>query len=360
MVKSFARMYAHPASFEPEKIGLMKVFLSGPAYRERPAMFAYAQRLVGGVTAVPGVQAMAITNSAGSGAVDFEPPIHFSQAQQPHVVFRVASAGYPRVVGIPLLRGRWATGDEPVASVVVNQSFVRNVLGGGDPLGLRLHVFGASDLSTIVGVVGDLKMSRLDAAPDPEVLIPYQLIPYNGLRRMNVIVKASGSSRALLPEVRRAVQRIDPSQPPFGATTLEDALADSIAPRRFNLLLLGTFAAAAVLLALIGIYGVMAYAVEQRTHEIGVRMALGARRTEVVRMVMRQGMAVALAGIVVGAAAALGLTRLISTLLFEVQPNDPWVFTAVAALLLATSCAASCIPALRAARIDPLSALRYE
>jgi putative ABC transport system permease protein len=322
-------------------------------------MLSYTQRLLERAARVPGVQTMAITSGAGSGAVDFEHPLAFVQNPPPRVAFRTASRDYPRVVGIPLLQGRWATGEEPTHTVVVNQSFVRRILGGGDPLGLRLHAFGGSELSTIVGVVGDLKMSKLDADPNPEVLIPYEQILDNGLRRMDVIFKAAGKLEAVLPEVRRAVQHIDPTQPPYGVTTLEDALGESIAPRRFHLLLLGTFAGAAVLLALIGIYGVMAYAVEQRTHEIGVRMALGARRAEVVRLVMRQGVTVALAGILAGAASALGLTRLMSTLLFDVRPDDPWIFAAVSAALLATALAASWLPALKAARVDPLVALRY-
>jgi putative ABC transport system permease protein len=150
------------------------------------------------------------------------------------------------------------------------------------------------------------------------------------------------------------------SQPPYGITTLEGALAESIAPRRFNLLLLGTFAVSAVLLALIGIYGVMSYAVTQRTHEIGVRVALGARRGAIVRMVVRQGMTVAVVGIAAGVAAALGLTRLMAAMLFDVRPDDPLTFAVVAATLAAAALAACWLPAVRASRVDPLVALRYE
>ncbi len=213
-------------------------------------------------------------------------------------------------------------------------------------------------LYTIVGVVDDLKVSHLDADPEPEVLMPYQQAEI--FRRMDVLVKTDGAPAAILPEVRQAVHRLDPSQPPYGITTLEGALAESIAPRRFNLLLLGTFAVSAVLLALIGIYGVMSYAVTQRTHEIGVRVALGARRAAIVRMVVRQGMSVALAGIAAGVAAALGLTRLMATMLFDVRPNDPLIFAAVATILTAAALAACCVPAIRASRVDPLVALRYE
>ena len=360
MVKSFARMYAHPASFKPEKIGYMKVFLSGPAYRDRGAMLDYSRRLLERAANVPGVEAVAITSRAGSGAVDIENAPQFPGGQAPRVFYRTVSAAYPHVLGIPILRGSWPTGDEPAPTAAVNQAFVRTVFGDADPIGRRVRAFGADGYMTIVGVVGDLKLSRLDADPDPEVLIPYQLIPFNGLRRMDVLVRTAADANGLLPQIRRAVQRIDPTQPPYGVMTLEAALAETIAPRRFNLILLGTFSACAVLLALIGIYGVISYAVTQRTQEIGVRMALGAHRSEIVRMVVLQGVTVALIGIATGAATALALTRLMTSLLFEVKPNDPVTFVTVACVLLATSLLACGIPALRAARVDPLAALRYE
>ena len=302
------------------------------------------------------MQAVALTIESGSGGVELDGPPRFPQGQAPQVYFRAASSGYPRVVGIPLVKGRWITDDEPSPAVMVNETFVRRIFANEEPLGQRIRIHGV--ISPIVGVVGDLKISRLDADPDPEVLIPYKQTSV--FRRLDVLVRTPGTPAAILPDVRKAVQQLDPTQPPYGVTTLEGALAESIAPRRFNLLLLGTFAASAVLLALIGIYGVMSYAVTQRTQEIGIRMALGARRSEIVRMVVGQGMAVALTGIAVGIAAAFGLTRLMASLLFDVKPNDPLTFAAVAISLTATALLASCIPALKAARVDPLLALRYE
>jgi putative ABC transport system permease protein len=357
MVKSFVRMYTHPAAFEPEKIGMLRVFLAGPAYRERAAIEGYADRVIESVHRVPGVQAAALTTSSGSGVLDLDGPRRPPRGQEPQVFYRAASSGYPHVIGIPLLKGRWTTDDEPAFAVMVNDTFVRRVFGPDDPLGQHLRVIGKP--ATIVGVVGDLKVSRLDAEPDPEILIPYKQTGFNVLRRLDILVKTENPA-AVLPGVRRAVQGIDPTQPPYAVTTLEDALAESIAPRRFNLFLLGTFAGAAMLLALIGIYGVISYSVTQRTQEIGVRMALGASRSEIIRMIVRQGLTVALAGVAAGVAAALGLTRLVSTLLFDVEPNDPSTFITVAAALAATALLASWIPALKAARVDPLEALRYE
>jgi putative ABC transport system permease protein len=209
-----------------------------------------------------------------------------------------------------------------------------------------------------VGVVADVKYSRLDATPDAELYVPYATAPL--LAAFGFVVRVDGDPLTLAPAIRKAVAEIDRTQPIFGVMTLEQALADSIAPRRFNLTLLGTFAASALLLALIGIYGVIAYAVAQRTHEIGVRMALGAQRREVVRMVVRQGMAIALTGITLGIAAAFAVTRVLTSLLYEVTPTDPATFAGVAALLAVTALAACGGPALKAALVDPIVALRCE
>jgi putative ABC transport system permease protein len=262
-------------------------------------------------------------------------------------------------MGLPLTAGRWTTDRESSPAVMVNQSFVRRVFAGYEPLGrlLLLQEFDNKPVP-IVGVVGDLKTIRLDADPEPEVLIPYQ--ETGTPDRVDILFKTPAPLTAVLPEVRRTMQRLDATQPPYEVRTLEDALTESIAPFRFDLFLLGTFAASAVLLALIGIYGVMSYSVTQRTREIGVRIALGAHRGEIARMMLRQAMTVAFAGIVVGTAGALILTRLITALLYDVKPNDPTIFATVATGLAGTCLLASWAPALRAARVEPLNALRHE
>jgi putative ABC transport system permease protein len=263
-------------------------------------------------------------------------------------------------MGMRLIQGRWMTDNEPSQVMMVNEAFVRSILGGAAALGKSIHVMFPQRPPSwaIVGVVSDVKYSKLDAEPGPEIYFPYSQSFFNGAS--DIVVRTSGDPLALAPVVRKLISDIDRSQPPFEMQTLEGALARSIAPRRFHLFLLGTFAGSALLLALIGIYGAMSYAVTQRTHEIGVRMALGARRGEIVRMVIRQGMEVALTGIAAGIAAALGLTRLMTTLLYDVKPTDPWTFTAVVIALAATALLASWVPALKAARVDPLNALRWE
>jgi putative ABC transport system permease protein len=204
-----------------------------------------------------------------------------------------------------------------------------------------------------------LRYSRLDARPDPQIFTSYRHYS-RGFVRFTVVVRTAGDPLAAAAEIGPRILEIDRTLPLFDLMTLERALADSIAPRRLNLFLLGTFATAALLLALIGIHGVMAYAVTQRTPEIGVRMALGAQRMEVLQMVVRQGMRVVSVGVVAGLLGALALTRVMSGLLYDVQPTDLPTLAVVTAVLAATAFVACCGPALRAALVDPVVALRYE
>jgi putative ABC transport system permease protein len=203
-----------------------------------------------------------------------------------------------------------------------------------------------------------VKYSRLDAGATPEVFVRYTQAP--DLYGAEIAASTAGNAAALAPALRKLISDIDPSQPVYDVKTLEQALAESIAPRRFNLFLMGAFAASALMLAVVGMYGVMAYSVAERTREIGVRMALGARRGQVAGMVVREALPMAIVGIVAGLAAAWGLTRLMATLLYDVKATDPQTFAAVSILLGITALAACVGPALKAASIDPTIALRYE
>jgi putative ABC transport system permease protein len=286
----------------------------------------------------------------------------WGEQQTPGTTYHSVSAGYFQAMGMRLVGGRWLTDREPSRAVMINQSFARAVYGKADPLGRRIRMPGSSPgqepLATIVGVVADMRYEKLDAHPAPETYIPYRQAVF--VRSMDIMVRTPGDASAMAGIMRKLIADLDRTQPVYDVQTVEQALADSIAPRRFNLLLLGIFAAAALLLAVVGIYGVMGYAVTQRTHEIGVRMALGARRVEVVRMVVQQGMATAAAGIAVGVVAALGLTRVMGSLLYEIAPTDGPTFAVVCSILAAAAFLACCLPGLRASKVDPVVALRYE
>ena len=250
------------------------------------------------------------------------------------------------------------TETDPPDATMINETMARRAFGDKDPIGQRIDHLGRP--VRVIGVVANLKYSKLDAEPGPELYRAYPENLGSGGVEMTVVVRMPGDPLPIAPTARKLISRIDPAQPVYKLETLRQALSDSIAPRRFNLFLLAAFAASAFLMAVVGIYGVIAYSVTQRTREIGIRMALGAQRGEVVRMVVRKGMEIALAGIAVGLVAALGLTRFMASLLYDVKPNDPPTYALVAIALAATAGLASCGPALKASRVDPLIALRFE
>jgi putative ABC transport system permease protein len=360
MIKSFWRLNAHPAGFEPDRVLTMRVQFSGPAYEEASRRQAYIEEFLRRVGSVPGVSAAGISTHGDTRGVAIVegapvlPPEELMQRSQ--ILLNAVSEGSARAYGMRVLRGRWITDTEPSASVVVNESVARRDFPAQDPLGRRVRVDGPdSQPVTIVGVVADLKYAALDQNPEPEVYVPYSRDVPGGF---TAVIRTSISPVTLAPALTKSVSDLDRALPVFEVQTLEQDLADSIAPRRLNFFLLGVFGAAALGLALIGIYGVIGYSVAQRTNEIGIRMALGARRRDVVTMVVRQGVGMALAGIVVGLAAATLLTRVLASLLYEVAPTDLQTFAMTGVLLTVTAVTASLVPALRAARIDPAETLR--
>ncbi len=369
MVKSFWRMNARSPGFDPERILALQVPFSGPQYGAVAPQRRFAQEMLERVGQLPGVEAASVLAQGelrGSGTAPHDPnATSLSSAQVmhlPHVTFSTVAYGFNRVMGLRVVRGRWLAKSEPGPAVVINLSMAHELFGEGEAVGKQLgladNVEDPATLASIIGVVSDLKYSRLDASAEPEVYIPYQLS--TSLLGLTIMVRTATDATAMAPAIRKAIANVDRTQPVAAVKTLEQALADSIAPRRFNLYLLGAFASSALLLALIGIYGVIAYAVAQRTQEIGVRMALGAQRSQVVRLVVREGMRLAAVGITVGLAAAFAVTRLMASLLYDVKPTDPLTYAAVAAALAATALATCCKPALQAAWLDPARALRHE
>jgi putative ABC transport system permease protein len=359
MLKSVWRLHAYPAGFEPARVLTMKLEFTRDLGPEQ--QFAFIDALLRALRSEPGVQAASISThgyllTRDLLVEDTPEPSPEDLARQGPIMINSTSAALVRVMGLRMVRGRWITDDEPTA--VVNESLARREFREQDPIGRRIQLDAQGPFLTIVGIVADLRYSKLDAAPEPEVYVPYS--QGGGLFGFIALIRGTGNPLALAPAIRTLISNVDKTQVPEDVMTLEQALADSIASRRWVLFLLGTFAAAALVLALIGIYGLMAYMVTQRVHEIGVRMALGAQRLEVVRMVVREGMAVTLAGIVAGVVGAVALTGLMSSLLYNVRPTDPQTFTVVPVALATTALLACCVPALKAAFVDPAIALRYE
>jgi putative ABC transport system permease protein len=263
------------------------------------------------------------------------------------------------LLGMSLVSGRWFNDLDVPGVAIINDSLARRDFKDTDPIGRRIRVPwpGQDGLATIVGVARDLKYAAIDADATPELFFPYTDTPISSITLM---MRVDGDPIAAAPAVRSALSAIDPTQSFYNIKTLEEVLSDSIAPRRFNLLLLGVFALAALALAALGIYGVVAYAASERMHEIGIRMALGAERSNIVRMMVAQGMWSVLAGLVVGLLGTWTATRLIASLLYGVPPHDAATFAATTLALGSIACLACVVPSLRAAGIDPAKALRAE
>jgi putative ABC transport system permease protein len=339
----------------------MKVEFSQPPYGEESRRRGYIEEFLSRTQSLTGVAAAGISTLGAVRTVVLAegapvPPGN-QLMQRSSALLNVVSEGSARAVGFRVLQGRWLSETDASYNVVVNESLVRRDFPSQDPVGRRIHLNSPeSPLATVVGVVADLEYDKLEARSQPEVYVHYSRgAPAGGFM---AFIRTTLDPMALAPAITTSVSDVDRSIPVFDVQTLERALADSIAPRRLNLFLLGTFAAAAIALALSGIYGVVTYSVTQRTHEIGVRMALGAARRDILTFVMRQGVGMALVGIVVGVVAAMLLTRLMVGLLYNVEPTDPQPFVGAVVGLMITASIASLIPALRAARIDPVVTLR--
>jgi putative ABC transport system permease protein len=355
MLKSFWRMNTYPPGFEPEQILAMKVTLYGEQYTPWLKKDAYIRELLRRIEGVPGVKAAGVHRVTLNTAVKVEGAPPPPPGQEPYAAIHAVSAGYLRAMGVPLVRGDWPR-EDAFASYVVNETFVREMLGHDDPIGR--HLSGSLLNGAIVGVVADFKAWQLDAEPLPEVYIPYQLPPMGDSLR--VVVRTSGDASGVAPIIRALASATDPAQPIYDFETLDHALSGSIAPRRFNLFLLVSFAGVALVLALVGVYSVMAYLVAQRTREIGIRVALGAKPSDALRLIMVQGLFLASIGVAVGLVGAFVLTRLLASMLYGVKSDDPATFVTVSALLMGVALLASFIPARRATKVDPMVAQRNE
>jgi putative ABC transport system permease protein len=369
--RSFVNLARTPLGFPAENLLTVRANLTGTNYASAASQLRYYDDALGRIRQLPMVRGAAAVTSVpldGDGAYQIgrfqvarrEP---LPPTEQPHTDVAIASREYFATMGIPLHQGRtFDASDTPANpnSILVNEAFARKIFGNENPLGQGI-LFGRGPESTIVGVVGNTRGNALGVEPEP--LIYRCLCQQSGnrfLSRMKVVVRTASDPRAAVLAVETAMYAADRTQPVSDIRTMDERAAASLAPQRFNLVLLGLFAAMAVVLASVGVYGVMAYLVTRRTREIGIRIAIGARPEQVQRQVMVETGWLAAAGVIAGIAGAWGLTRYLSSMLHGVGTLDAGTFAAASALLVAIALSASAAPARRASQVDPVRALREE
>jgi len=371
LIRSMGALRAVNPGFDARGLLTMRVFLSETRYTEPAQINGFFDTLQPRLQALPGVTAAAMIsnlpmggdNSSGSFQIENRP----TQEGQPspHGDSHYVSPGYFETMGIALVKGRLfeaRDSAEATPAIIIDEVLADHFFKGDDPVGHRLNKYGEGTTEapvwrTIVGVVRHVAKYGLDGRVKDQYYLPAAQRPQ---RSMFVVVRTAGDPAGLATAARAAVRGIDPDMPVFKLMTMQQVIDDTLVGRRFTVLLLGIFAAVALVLAAVGLYGVIAYAVSQRTHEIGIRMALGARVEDVVRMVVRQGLRLAAIGLVVGAVAALVTTRFLASQLYGVGAADPMTFVAIPAILALVALVASWLPARRAAHVDPMIALRGE
>ncbi|HKW90047.1 MAG TPA: ABC transporter permease [Candidatus Acidoferrales bacterium] len=371
LIKGFSRLRSVNPGFDPENVITMYLQLTATRYPQIPRQTQFRRELLARLNSLPGVEAAMVTDIPLSGnyvghsvAFDGRPPVPVGS--EPEVQTLSVMGDYFRVMHIPIRAGRDFTPmdreGQPLAAIV-NEEFVKEFFPRENPVGGRIdwaRTDGPHQWMTIVGVAGDVKHSGLNQPTDPAVYSPFAQNDEAWRRWMTLAIRTKNGTAGIVEEVKKQVWSLDSQIPVSAVQSMNDLLAVSLAQQRFNMLLLGLFAALALILAAVGVYGLMAYSVSQRAHEIGVRMALGAQRRDVMRLVVGDGAKLALIGIASGIVGALALTQVMASLLFEVNPTDPATFVAVAILLAIVALAACWIPARRAMKVDPMVALRYE
>ena len=370
MLKSFYRLSHVNPGFNASNLLTMEITLPDTKYPKRPEILAFYDRLLQQVGTVPEVQAVAAVdvlplsgnNSSTTVTIEGQPPA--PPGERPNANRRSITPDYFRAMGMSLLEGRAFTANDTEQATrvtIVNETMARKFWPGQDVLGKRFKI-GAPDRNTnpwleIVGIVADIKHTSLDEEARQEMYLPCAQSPVRG---MTLVARTSTDPLDMAAVLRNQVLAVDPDQPVGSVASMEQLRDRSLAPRRFSMLLLAVFAAVAVILAAVGIYGVISYSVVQRTHEIGIRMALGAQTGDVLKQVVGKGMSMVLIGVAIGIGAAIGLTHLISRLLYEVSPTDATTYVVISLVLAGVALGACFVPARRAARLDPLVALKYE
>ena len=378
MIRSLANLWRVDPGFNPHNVLTFRLALPPTASITPEAARATWRQLQDQVSAIPGIQSVSLTVGAMPMAGDSELPFWLegqpkppSQSEMKQAILYTVQPDYLKVMGIPLLRGRFlssADNEHSPIVTIIDERFARLYFGDQNPVGKRINFDIFNITAEVVGVVGHVKQWSLDADGSSTLQaqcyfqfmqIPDQFVPmlysYTG-----IMVRTAGSPLAQVGSIRYALEQINSQIVMYSTKTMDGIISDSLAARRFSMILLGIFAALALVMSCVGIYGVISYLAGQRTHEIGIRMALGAERRDVLWMVLGDGAKMALVGVAIGLVAALGLTRLMENMLFGVGARDPLTLAGVAVVLSLVALAACYIPARRATRVDPMVALRYE
>ncbi len=370
MIKSFVRLQNVNPGFNPENLITLELQLPVNKYGEKDRQAAFQKQAVDRLTGLPGVESAGAVNYLPFSGTEFnsgvsiegQPPVANAN-ERPRAFFRNISPNYFQAMGIPLRQGRpFAESDtkDAPAVVIINEAAARRFYSNENPLGRRFKQGRAESQNpwvTVVGIVGGVSHTALGVASQPEVYLPFQQNPDASI---TLVARTKSDPRGVAASIRREVSAVDKELPVSNLKFMDEIVAGSVSQPRVYALLLGIFAGLALVLAAIGIYGVISYSVTQRTHEIGIRMALGAQSRDVLALVIKQGMALALVGIFLGLLVSLALTRVLASQLYGISSTDPMTFTAISLLLMFVAIIACSIPALRAAKLDPMIALRYE
>lgn len=370
LIKSIIKLHQVDIGIDPSNVATLRVSLPESKYAEPQKQRAFFDQLIKKIESLPNVKSAGIVNFlplSGTGS-QRNTSVEGKPENPVNVQFRISTPDYFRAMGIELRRGRLfdeSDRENTPYVTVVNETHARTFFPDEDPIGRRIKMGGTDSpfrWLTIVGVIKDIKHRGLETEARPEMYVPYSQppLPNWNVQSMFLAVRTESDPQNLIPFMRNAVHEIDLQQPVYSVSTMQGLIAKSTSQRRFNLLLMGIFSALALLLAAIGIYGVMSFTVTQRTQEIGIRVALGAQTRDVTAMIIKQGMTFALIGVVTGIAASFALARLIENLLFKVSATDTATFIIIPSLLIGVALLASYLPARRAAKTDPIVALRRE